>query len=189
MSPVQKKVHETPFAYVWRLRLVVSLPKGSRGTEKQTRKYSEADCEPFNGSAAGVEFALFLLPISIIHYLPNFFFGSLLMLFGVEILADWLIHSYKKAGFRRLSYARYASLPTLLLSVAHRRHTEGDGTGKWSLCGHAGVACGVCAPLGDLCGDHADRPGARNPHRHHHGCAVFRVLICSGKQTLHEASA
>ena len=52
-----------------------------------------------DGSAAGVEFALFLLPISIIHYLPNFFFGSLLMLFGVEILADWLIHSYKKAGF------------------------------------------------------------------------------------------
>ena len=56
-------------------------------------------CEPVNGLTAGVEFALFLLPISIIHYLPNFFFGSLLMLFGVEILADWLIHSYKKAGF------------------------------------------------------------------------------------------
>lgn len=46
--------------------------------------------------AAGFEFGLFLLPISIIHYLPNFFFGSLLMLFGVEILMDWLIHSFKK---------------------------------------------------------------------------------------------
>ena len=65
-------------------------------------------CDPVNGSAAGVEFALFLLPISIIHYLPNFFFGSLLMLFGVEILADWLLHSYKKAGCHTLSYARYA---------------------------------------------------------------------------------
>ena len=48
--------------------------------------------------AAGVELGLFLLPISIIHYLPNFFFGSLLMLFGVEILMDWLIHSFKKVS-------------------------------------------------------------------------------------------
>jgi len=48
--------------------------------------------------AAGVEFGLFLLPISIIHYLPNFFFGSLLMLFGVEILMDWLIYSFKKVS-------------------------------------------------------------------------------------------
>ena len=47
---------------------------------------------------AGVEFGLFLLPISIIHYLPNFFFGSLLMLFGVEILMDWLIYSFKKVS-------------------------------------------------------------------------------------------
>ena len=45
-----------------------------------------------------MELALFLLPISIIHYLPNFFFGSLLMLFGVEILMDWLIHSFKKVS-------------------------------------------------------------------------------------------
>ena len=47
---------------------------------------------------AGAELGLFLLPISIIHYLPNFFFGSLLMLFGVEILMDWLIHSFKKVS-------------------------------------------------------------------------------------------
>lgn len=45
-----------------------------------------------------MELGLFLLPISIIHYLPNFFFGSLLMLFGVEILMDWLIHSFKKVS-------------------------------------------------------------------------------------------
>ena len=54
---------------------------------------------------AGVELGLFLLPISIIHYLPNFFFGSLLMLFGVEILMDWLIHSFKKVSLLRPAHS------------------------------------------------------------------------------------
>ena len=39
---------------------------------------------------------LFLIPISIVPYLPSFFFGSLLMLFGVEISLSWLVLSYKK---------------------------------------------------------------------------------------------
>ncbi len=30
-------------------------------------------------------------------YLPSFFFGSLLMLFGIEISLSWLVLSYKKA--------------------------------------------------------------------------------------------
>lgn len=45
---------------------------------------------------AGVELALFLVPISVVQYMPNFFFGSLLMLFGIEITLDWLIHSFRK---------------------------------------------------------------------------------------------
>lgn len=44
----------------------------------------------------GTELALFAIPISVIQYMPNFFFGSLLMLFGIEIIADWLIFSYRK---------------------------------------------------------------------------------------------
>jgi SulP family sulfate permease len=46
--------------------------------------------------ATVVELALFLVPISVVQYMPNFFFGSLLMLFGIEITLDWLIHSFKK---------------------------------------------------------------------------------------------
>lgn len=42
------------------------------------------------------EIFLFLLPVSVVEYMPNFFFGSLLMLFGVEITLDWLFHSYHK---------------------------------------------------------------------------------------------
>ena len=50
----------------------------------------------FSGARAGLEFALFLIPVSIVPYMPNFFFGSLLMLFGLQICTDWLVMSYKK---------------------------------------------------------------------------------------------
>lgn len=43
------------------------------------------------------ELVLFLVPISVVQYIPTFFFGSLLILFGVEITLDWLIYSYRKA--------------------------------------------------------------------------------------------
>ncbi|BDA44720.1 Uncharacterized protein C24H6.11c [Coccomyxa sp. Obi] len=42
------------------------------------------------------ELVLFLVPISVVQYIPTFFFGSLLILFGVEITLDWLIYSYRK---------------------------------------------------------------------------------------------
>ena len=45
---------------------------------------------------AGLEILLFLIPISIVPYLPSFFFGSLLMLFGIEISLSWLVLAYKK---------------------------------------------------------------------------------------------
>ena len=32
----------------------------------------------------------------VVSYLPSFYFGSLLLLFGVEILSDWLLKSWKK---------------------------------------------------------------------------------------------
>ncbi|KAF8062987.1 hypothetical protein HT031_003826 [Scenedesmus sp. PABB004] len=45
---------------------------------------------------AGLEAAIFLLPFSVVQYLPNFFFGALLTVFGIEIAGDWLIRSYAK---------------------------------------------------------------------------------------------
>ncbi|KAK9847078.1 hypothetical protein WJX84_002130 [Apatococcus fuscideae] len=50
-----------------------------------------------NGSVVAlVELLLFLMPKSIVHYVPKFYFGSLLMMFGVEILRDWLLLSFRK---------------------------------------------------------------------------------------------
>ena len=34
--------------------------------------------------------------LQIVHYVPKFYFGSLLMMFGVEILRDWLLLSFRK---------------------------------------------------------------------------------------------
>lgn len=40
----------------------------------------------------------FLLPISLVNYLPSFFLGSLLVFFGIEIIIDWLIYSVRRIG-------------------------------------------------------------------------------------------
>ncbi|KFM27903.1 Uncharacterized protein C24H6.11c [Auxenochlorella protothecoides] len=45
---------------------------------------------------AAVELTIFLLPFSIVQYMPNFFFGALLVWFGVEISRDWLFLSFYK---------------------------------------------------------------------------------------------
>lgn len=37
-----------------------------------------------------------LLPPAVVQYLPNFFFGALLVVFGIEIAGDWLVRSYAK---------------------------------------------------------------------------------------------
>ncbi len=34
--------------------------------------------------------------ITVVQYLPNFFFGALLMVFGIEISGDWLVRSAAK---------------------------------------------------------------------------------------------
>ncbi|KAG2448594.1 hypothetical protein HYH02_006485 [Chlamydomonas schloesseri] len=45
---------------------------------------------------AAVELLVFALPFSTIQYLPSFYFGALLVWFGIEISRDWLILSYRK---------------------------------------------------------------------------------------------
>lgn len=55
---------------------------------------------------AGTEFVLFAIPVSVIQYMPNFFFGALLMLFGIEIILDWLILSYRKVCGHHYSICR-----------------------------------------------------------------------------------
>ncbi|GBG25591.1 Hypothetical Protein FCC1311_018102 [Hondaea fermentalgiana] len=43
---------------------------------------------------AGVEISLFLLPVDLLSVLPRFFFGSVLLFVSVDLLLEWLVHSY-----------------------------------------------------------------------------------------------
>ena len=36
-----------------------------------------------------LQFTTFLLPFSLVHFLPNFYYGSLLMVIGVDIINEW----------------------------------------------------------------------------------------------------
>jgi len=54
---------------------------------------------------AATEVLVFVLPFSIVQYLPNYFLGALLFWFGVEICRDWLILSFFK-----LTLVEYALL-------------------------------------------------------------------------------
>jgi MFS superfamily sulfate permease-like transporter/CRP-like cAMP-binding protein len=51
----------------------------------------------------GLELVVFLLPFPVVQVMPVFFFGALLVVFGVEIAGDWLVHSRHKVT--RAEYA------------------------------------------------------------------------------------
>ncbi|CAK9034963.1 Uncharacterized protein C24H6.11c [Durusdinium trenchii] len=41
-----------------------------------------------------VELSLFLLPVDLLSVLPRFFFGAVLLFVSVDLLLEWLVHSY-----------------------------------------------------------------------------------------------
>ena len=58
------------------------------------------------------------------QYLPNFFFGALLTVFGIEIAGDWLIRSYSK-----VSRAEYLLLLATFLSIMELELEAGVAAG------------------------------------------------------------
>ena len=54
---------------------------------------------------------MFALPFSLVQYLPNFLCGSLLLLFGVDIVSSWLFGSFRK--FSRMGENRPPSMRAL----------------------------------------------------------------------------
>ncbi|EFJ45005.1 hypothetical protein VOLCADRAFT_94701 [Volvox carteri f. nagariensis] len=78
-----------------------------------------------NGLAVAiVELLVFALPFSVVQYMPNFFFGALLVWFGIEISRDWLILSYRK-----LSRPEYVLLWATFLSIMNGGLELGIGAG------------------------------------------------------------
>lgn len=75
------------------------------------------------------EFAAFFSPISAVPLFPLCLFGSLLTLFGVEILFDWLVHSKEKVG----GGAEYLLLWGTFLSIVFLGLEKGVAAGLF-LC-------------------------------------------------------
>jgi MFS superfamily sulfate permease-like transporter len=61
---------------------------------------------------AGGQLLTFLLPVSLVHLLPNFYYGALLVLIGSEIVVSWLFET-----FPRVSAAEFALSWATFLSV------------------------------------------------------------------------
>ncbi|GAX80746.1 hypothetical protein CEUSTIGMA_g8181.t1 [Chlamydomonas eustigma] len=71
-----------------------------------------------------MEFAVFLAPVSVVQYCPSFFFGALLVWFGVDILANWLVFSYWK-----LSRPEYILLWCTFVAIMYSGLEAGIGAG------------------------------------------------------------
>eukprot|EP01043_Picozoa_sp_COSAG02_P072980 COSAG02_NODE_13992_length_1323_cov_1.394608_1_plen_378_part_01 len=70
------------------------------------------------------ELLLFVLPINIAAYLPHFFFGAVLVFIAIDLLLDWLIHS-----FHKVSMAEYAIIWCTFLAISLVGLQEGMGIG------------------------------------------------------------
>ena len=66
-----------------------------------------------------IEAAAFFAPISILPYLPNFYYGSLLTVFGIDIVRDWLFGARRKVtrGEYALLWATFGLVVGLGLEV------------------------------------------------------------------------
>ncbi|KAF6261741.1 hypothetical protein COO60DRAFT_1699671 [Scenedesmus sp. NREL 46B-D3] len=71
-----------------------------------------------------LEAAIFLVPFQVVQYLPNFFFGALLMVFGIEIAGDWLLRSYAK-----VTRAEYVLLLATFVAIMQLELERGVAAG------------------------------------------------------------
>eukprot|EP00793_Prasinoderma_coloniale_P003091 PRCOL_00006558-RA len=61
--------------------------------------------------------AFFLIPFSMVNYLPSFFLGSLLVFFGLEIIIDWLVFSVRRIGVQDYLMLLVTFAATVLTNV------------------------------------------------------------------------
>jgi hypothetical protein len=61
---------------------------------------------------------------TVVQYLPNFFFGALLVVFGIEIAGDWLVRSYAK-----VTRAEYVLLLATFVAIMELELEKGVAAG------------------------------------------------------------
>ena len=77
-----------------------------------------------NGAiVAAAEAALFFFPVSVMQLLPNFYYGAIMLVLGVEISLDWLVFSYSK--FTATEYALTLTNFVLIMICTDRFEVSG----------------------------------------------------------------
>jgi sulfate permease, SulP family len=77
-----------------------------------------------NGAIVAIaEAALFFFPISVMQLLPNFYYGAIMLVLGVEISLDWLVFSYTK--FTATEYALTLTNFVLIMICTERYAVSG----------------------------------------------------------------
>lgn len=63
-----------------------------------------------------LQFGTFLIPVSLVHFLPNFYYGSLLMVIGVDIMHEWLIVTWPRVKKAEFVVSWLSFIATLILT-------------------------------------------------------------------------
>jgi sulfate permease, SulP family len=69
------------------------------------------------------ELLLFLVPMSFVQYLPNFYYGALMLVFGLEIALEWLVLSFSK--FTRGEYVLTLSVFVIIIFATSQFKVSG----------------------------------------------------------------
>jgi SulP family sulfate permease len=70
------------------------------------------------------ELLLFISPVNVAAFLPHFFFGAVLVFIAIDLMLDWLVHS-----FHKVSMAEYAIVWATFLAISLVGLQEGMGIG------------------------------------------------------------
>jgi hypothetical protein len=63
-----------------------------------------------------LQIAVFLIPVSLVHFLPNFYYGALLIVIGVDIMHEWLIVTWARVKKAEFVVSWLSFIATLLLT-------------------------------------------------------------------------
>jgi MFS superfamily sulfate permease-like transporter len=100
---VMKKLRSVPFTESWDCCVMAVGGTGSLIFSQCLLALRANVKTRVQGYSLGILQLLFLVvPVSAVHYLPNWYFGALLIVIGTDIMFEWLVATYarvKKAEF------------------------------------------------------------------------------------------
>jgi hypothetical protein len=139
---------------------------------------------PLQGlTVAASQVAIFLLPFSLVHYLPNFYYGALLAVLGVQICKEWLWNTVTRISMPEfviswLSFSTTLTLTSLMpVQVCRRMRSVPDCFASYrAMC----LSCMRTPAIVYHSHLPAPLPGRRSTHPPHaRAMALYTKLSCT----------